>query len=58
MTAGQRADRALTSLHKASGQLGQMVVLRTIHRWRIEEVIAKVESALEDLRAVVGKESR
>ena len=55
MTPGKRADRTLTDLHHAAGNLGEMVTKRTLLRWRIKEVINMLETAVADLKTILGE---
>jgi len=56
MTPGQHADRALTLVNQASGSLGYMVIKRKLQRWRLAEVVRKLESALADLKRATGED--
>lgn len=55
MTPGESADRALTRVNYASGQLGYMVVKRKLQRWRLLVVIRSLKEALESLERIAGE---
>lgn len=56
MSPGALADRAWTAINRASGQLGGMVVRRSLRPREVREVLEKLEGAKGDLRRVLGEE--
>lgn len=53
MTPGAHADVALTMINKASGQLGGMVIKRSLNRREVQSVLLKLEYATKQLREIV-----
>jgi hypothetical protein len=53
MSAGDLADKALTLINQASGELGRMVVKKRINRNDMIVVIYKLEEALKDLKEIL-----
>ncbi len=54
MTPGALADRAWKLINQASGQLGGMVIKKSLRAHELQNVIEKLESAQDDLRIVLG----
>lgn len=52
MTPGQLADKALTLVNQASGELGGMVIKKKLSKGSLKNVIEKLERALNDLRGI------
>lgn len=55
MTPGALADRALTLINQASGQLGGMVIKKRLSAHEVRGVLEKLEGAKGDLEKVLGE---
>lgn len=52
---GALADRALTLINQASGQLGGMVIKKRLSAHEVREVLEKLEGAKGDLENILGE---
>jgi hypothetical protein len=53
MTPGAAADRALTLINQASGELGGMVIRKKLSRELVQNILAKLGDAQAYLREIV-----
>lgn len=55
MTPGALADRAWRTINCAGGQLGGMVIKKSLRAHEVREVLEMIEGARGDLREILGE---
>lgn len=52
---GALADRAWRTINRAGGQLGGMVIKKSLRAHEVREILEKLESARSDLLGILGE---